>query len=443
MKPFPRTILASCLLSLATLAYSVNALAGACDLKPGQRPFISSKGAWDRVNSPSNISPNFNYVLSSLPMSGKLADEDTPWSETYWPASRGGIAIRWQDPKNNFGVTMPDKDAYLALTQAEKMRLTPNEQYDISRGDFSFTRTSNALRQVYSDTHKSYRSPTREELMRMSADEISRLSATEKFDIARGRYDYPFTKKILADNQPTAPDWYGICHGWTPAAYNHREPVANAVKNPDGLEVLFGSSDVKGLLSYYYTNTKQGGVYTSGRKCRDSKSALGSMLNSMNNSCTGLNAGSFHVITANMLGIQKKGFGMEIDPGHEIWNQPVYSFESKELSRTRQFRSDEVAPGTVERVIMETTVLYADDGEEYEIPQRMYPVVGTPEFAHEHKTYQYYLDLDANGRIIGGQWIVEGASCAKMPFPDFIWTKKQQPFVEEFEILNKIYKSAN
>lgn len=63
--------------------------------------------------------------------------------------------------------------------------------------------------------------------------------------------------------------------------------------------------------------------------------------------CADINAGSFHVIVANMLGTAKlvgyermnfalayfttQGFVGDRDRGVEVWNQPIYSFQTRLL----------------------------------------------------------------------------------------------------------------
>lgn len=376
-------------LILAAPLSSALANEAGCAVPPGVT-FKSGKGAWDRANNPRNLNNKYSLKLSSLPLAGKMSDDKMPWSETYWPSQKGGIAYRWQ------------------LDQSLSVYRTP---------------------------------PTREQLKRMSPNQIAQLSAAEKFDIARGRYDYPLVKEVAGMNKETAPDWYGICHGWTPAAYNHREPMPNTVKNPDGIEVAFGSSDVKGLLSYYYaTPTAKAPTRTVGRKCRDSKTSLGAFLNNANNGCEDVNAGAFHVILTNQIGLMNESFSVEIDPGHEIWNQPITAYESKVLAQSGP--NADAAPGAASRVLMETTMHYADDGDELttkQLMQRWHPTNGTPDHSTDSHTYRYWLDLDANGNILGGQWVIEGASCAKMPFPDFIWIKPAVAFTGDYELLNQLY----
>ena len=50
------------------------------------------------------------------------------------------------------------------------------------------------------------------------------------------------------------------------------------------------------------------------------------------------------------------------------------------------------------------------------------------------KTYKYRLELDKDGKIIGGAWI-------SVDRPDFIWKKNDPGFIGFFEDLSRIYKN--
>jgi hypothetical protein len=68
-----------------------------------------------------------------------------------------------------------------------------------------------------------------------------------------------------------------------------------------------------------------------------------------------------------------------------------------------------------------------------ESPQQWEPVLGTSAFGQDAKTYTYWLELDAGGNIIGGDWVSRLR-------PDFIWTTTRSRFLGEFEGLNQIYR---
>jgi hypothetical protein len=67
-------------------------------------------------------------------------------------------------------------------------------------------------------------------------------------------------------------------------------------------------------------------------------------------------------------------------------------------------------------------------------------VIGTPSQAHEHRDYEYILELDVNGNIIGGEWITETR-------PDMMWTKEKDVRFNDSKFplsgLNEIYRPVD
>src|SRR5689334_8290565 len=59
--------------------------------------------AWNEANNPARMNPNYIRKLSDLPLKGAVDQERLPWSDTYWPSKKGGLAWRWQsDQKAKF-----------------------------------------------------------------------------------------------------------------------------------------------------------------------------------------------------------------------------------------------------------------------------------------------------------------------------------------------------
>jgi hypothetical protein len=304
----------------------------------------SQASLWDGSNDPAIFDAHFNYHYSTLPKSGRLTTGVIPWSETFWSAKKGSINLRWNSPS---------QDAY------------------------------------------HYTPPTREEVAQMSRAELAQLSPSEKYDIYMGNYQYPIWSEVASSwANPRESDWAGMCDGWSAAAIQYKEPQAVDLKNKDGIVVPFGSSDVKGLMAFsasahFKVETKQVGARCF-KKPRHGRITA---------DCDDVNAGAMHVIFANMIGIQKRGFVMDRDPGPEIWNQPVLGFEFKEVGSTEN------------GVQMHGTVIYVD-----ELDNSMYdPVTGTKNAQETKLEMDYTLDLDDAGNIVGGDWM-EGSD-----HPDFLW----------------------
>lgn len=295
-------------------------------------------------NNPANFSNSYERELSALPQSGTVPTNRIPWSESFWPANEGGIAVRW-----NWGGASNFKK---------------NKLYSMN------------------------------ELLFMNEGFIARLSPAEKFDILMGRYDYPTVKGERARVSRLQADWHGICNGWTAASLNHEEPAAVTLVNADGIRVPFGSSDVKALLSYYYAVVESQSAGQIGSRCSVGIQA--------SKTCKDVNPGAFHIALANEIGMKRRGFAIEIDPTGQVWNQPMYAYSSRIVGEGSPSRRDRRRHNVDREVTVETTISYGDDGVDY---PRMYPTNGTSEHHTESKTYRYTLKLNYAGEIIGGEWL--------------------------------------
>jgi hypothetical protein len=343
---------------------------------------------FDLNNSPANL----NKVIGTsvimkfdvLPLSGKLNDDRLGWSETYWPSNKGGIAYRWNHPD-------PQPFKYHLNTLAE--------------------------------------------LKKMSQKEMSQLSPSELYDVALGDYNYTLTKNVLSKSSSQALWWEGICHGWSLAAANYPEPAPVVIRNKDGLRVPFGSSDVKGLLAMHDAYNYKGIYAQVGMRCsaigkvpgegddRDATTAppLPEIANSPD--CRDMNAGAFHVSVANMIGIHSRSFVADVDRYNDIWNQPVTSYSSV-IEGEEEVLPEHRAYGVERRIKVAMKFTYGEELKfwtpEFEAQGlknfvSKLPVTGTEHQEFRSKNYEYILELDFNGNVIGGDWLTETR-------PDFLWT---------------------
>lgn len=322
---------------------------------------------WDAQNNPEQLNPGttqFHYTLKSLPTGGQTANQ--PWSDTYWPSYQSGVAHRWMV-----------------------------EQQGGDPQDFKYP--------FY----------TLANLSAMTSDQISVLSPAEKLDIFNSRYDYPFVKSEWKRTRPDDPTWEGICHGWSPAALFYLQPDAVTLVNADNISVPFGSSDVKALLSYYVGqyDDKMTSQFI-GTRCNTDLDAHPDQANV--SSCADLNYGAYHVIFSNIVGSQSKGMVVDRERGIQVWNQPVYSFNSTVVYVDAAHAS------------VETVMTYAKETA---------PAWNKHDAYLYSETYDYTLELDGNGKITGG--VVAGFDRV-----DFAWNDNIDPFYGYFQKLGQIYSAS-
>jgi hypothetical protein len=312
---------------------------------------LNFHGPWDeQVSSPKIMGHYYTYIFSKLPHEGKVAASSKYWSGGYWALNQGNINYRWY-ARNKIGFN--------------------------------------------------HYSPSFNEAKLMTIPQLAELSPSEKYDLFIGRYDYPLRNEVAQYADPRADTWEGICHGWAPATMNHNEPLPKLLINPDGIEIPFGSTDIKALLSYYYANAHRApDTFQVGRRCfKNSK---------RDKDCDDdLNAGAFHVILTNRLGIQGKGFIADLYRLKEVWNHPVvgYSTQTRKISGP----SKNSATGTEQVISLRTKVTYVDEnGPDW------HPVIGTSKQELKNITYDYEVEINSDGEIIGGEWLSKNR-------PDFLW----------------------
>jgi hypothetical protein len=331
------------------------------------------KETWPAHSSPNIVSTQFVRRLEALPLSGENALPHTGWSDDYWGYQRGSINRRWN---------------------------TASEQ--------GFNLNSPSLAQAKT----------------MSESDLAQLAPTEKYDLWRGRYDYPTVRRVALKANPEAAEWTGICNGWSPASLNLKEPRPVTLTNPDGISIPFGSSDVKALLSYYYAHDVKAPTRQVGRRCTVERGF--SLL--ARNCGDDLNAGAFHIIMTNKLGLEQRGFIADVDRFKEVWNQPITAFTSVTTPTRRSTFG--AARGTVREVLVRTDLHYAR-----EINPQWEAVLGTIQQADEKLELEYTLELNERGEIVGGKWKSQAR-------PDFIWFRVEAPFVGDFAELGEIYQAA-
>jgi hypothetical protein len=313
-------------------------------------PLHFDEGWNPSISGPDIMNMNFEKNFTTLPLSGKVSGSEKYWSGDYWPLRNGNINYRWYS-QNKIGFNLI--------------------------------------------------SPGLERAKKMTIPQLAELSPSEKYDLLTGRYDYPLKNKVSEIANPSAEIWEGICHGWSPASMNHNEPTPKLLFNPDGIEVPFGSTDIKALLSYYYAHVHRAAdTHQMGSRCYEE--------NSRQTNCNNdLNAGAFHIVLANRIGFEKKGVIADMQRFKEVWNNPITSYQSRVLGSNRPRSTS--ASGTTQVFYLQTTVTYAAKG-----IHDWHPVNGTAKQTQRSQVFEYEIELSGDGTIIGGEWKSKSR-------PDFLW----------------------
>lgn len=215
--------------------------------------------------------------------------------------------------------------------------------------------------------------------------------------------------------------WKGHCNGFSAAAQRHAEPAKDVVRG----STTFTPKDIKALLAEIHMSAKF--YFLGGNRCElANSSALPLPTNRADllsmSDCEDVNPGTFHVAIANWIGLQKHSLIFDTSAKDQIWNYPHYKYESTSTTITaaeamRQITSVSKTPYTFNPSAVGfrsvSTKVYFTEAFGHEIMTS--EVMASMRF--QANTYTYILELDAAGKIIGGEWT--GDSIQK--HPDFVW----------------------
>jgi hypothetical protein len=309
--------------------------------------------------------------------------DPAPWSESYWPVHKGGMARRYNDSSFPESKVWADNYAhYLARSPGSQPlnQKSPAEKYDLLIGDHSYTLT----RSLWSEGN---------------------------------RYMQQYGK---------VPTWVGYCHGWAPASFMYFEPTkAVEVESPSGQTVRFTPTDVKALasLSWGEAPPPVGFIGDVCRKTDVKQDANGRILDPV---CFDVNPGAWHIGLVNQVGIQNRAMVMDSTFNREIWNFPINGYRYKYFNPQTLRESPRLAGAMIP-----LTQFTIDKFKKYRSPKAVY-VVGialdigysaeleptTAEGPRDVKKkvvrFLYDLELNADKEIIGGEWYSNH-------HPDFVW----------------------
>ncbi len=293
-----------------------------------------------------------------------MTPDKTPWANSFWPNIYGGIAFRWNENYNeepsfalyHYQVDEIDEEIEELEKSLFKEANSVQENKRIVSRMLELKKEKRALISKKSAQHQRYffdinRLNRASEAARLSQEQLDKLSPTEKYDIYKwmesGKDNsMTLTEDVLDHTNAYDAYWEGICHGWTSAALEFAEPEPQTITGR-GVTLNFGSSDLKGLLSYYHAaitknwiTNKKVATGRVGERCevafskhawfmRDGKEYYKTINNGrvytheVPADCVDTDPGAFHIVLANMIGIKNQGFSAEMVRDKEIWNQPV------------------------------------------------------------------------------------------------------------------------
>jgi len=296
--------------------------------------------------------------IGKLPDHGRVEAKHIPWVNHVWDSKKGGIAYRWSN------------------LQSEQASPTN-----------SFT----------------YRTFKRDELLKMKpearSDIIKNLSPAEKFDLLRGRYNYPLVQAERKRTYRLKDTQDNLVIGWAIAATHLQEPGAITRKNIDGIEVPFASSDIKALTSYFYSQKV-------GKKLETWKAGT----------AQSIDPATFHIILANMAGLYERPFIGDLTRGDLPDHRPIVGFDS-------DIRFESAGYYRV-RTTIEYSRIRAPQWQPFEFYN----------LDTDREVFEYTLEVNTKDEIVRGNWTSEVR-------PSFVWRSNLPALDLDFEALRDLYHS--
>lgn len=361
------------LLSLFSVACAITPSVDGDPHPPGS---AAEAERWSRADDPTRFTANLEERLDRLPVQGKASP--IPWTGTYWPAYRDSINFRWAGPRS--------------LSAAEK--------YALAFGAYGT-----------------------EELVSRTFGIDAQMNAPFCVDDSQcnrflhevcGRRTFQYVGRCT-------PFWSGICDGWASAAILFPEPTRPVLVNG----VTFSVQDIKALLSLVQTSAPRRGVSLMCTRSDD----LGGILydaagRPLAPECRDTNAGTYHILLANYLGLLGKSFVEDRTFDAQVWNQPLRSFQVLDQRAISAQEANSLIAGVgLQRYLFDPAAqrfAYVKSQVSF-VKEARADVDGNQSANIDNYTgydvYEYVLELDGTGRIIGGEW----AGASKRSHPDFLW----------------------
>lgn len=247
-----------------------------------------------------------------------------------------------------------------------------------------------------------------------------RKSPLEKFEAA-------FSRELAAANPDYKPgdlaelerarvkgvttNWFGICDGSSEASLNFSEP--QAVRSANGQ--IFYPYEIKALLSYFTAmSSEQRKMMFAGNRVAFSDPNFDGMGRGVDSRFRDINPGLFHLALANYVGLNHRGMVADTKPSNIVLNFPIKGYDvlvaapvtdPEKIAVYKRFNTSATA-----FVDMRTAVHYGESHRVLEtLPNKVDPTVTM--------TYDYRLELDGQGAVIGGEWLDR----SRADHPDFLW----------------------
>lgn len=389
--------------------------------------------AIDDANRASRLHPDLSkaaYTTYDASITGGETDWDV-FASYWWPQSKNGTAFRWQPGANQDYNNLSDRD-----------RLSPTEKYDLLF-------TPNQSKSVAAVEHCEYR-----DFVKNGADKckkIKRPAVTVAGPATKWELEQQGTYQTYDPES-----WWGHCNGW--ASYATAEPLGFPKRDVrvklDGGKIvectsateagcmLFKMADIEALMTEVYFSDQA--TFT-GRRCEQAPDDMERDEHGRptDPACRDMNPGSVHIALTGLLGKGAKNlvtgeankrpaFVIDHNYDFEIWNFPLVKFQIRSAKEITLAEANTLigATGSTYKfnaaakkfMAIRATYWMVSDG----VPANQLHLRADQRSISPHEVdLNYVLELDANGKILGGEWTKDPETTwgedSKKLHPDFLW----------------------
>jgi hypothetical protein len=271
----------------------------------------SSEQVWGERDDPSLFTADLEYGIDALPRTGEVSQ--IPWAGSYWPVYQDSINVKWDgadslSPAAKYGAAFGVEDAEDAVS------------------------ASNGID---------------------SANWRDSCTTSSQCDSAQGE---TCAMRDGEDSGYCIPTWWGICHAWAPASILEMEPVNPVTRNG----VTFEVNDIKALVSIAYNSTDTRFVSL---RCNETDALDEIEYDAYNRptdadeECRDTNAGTYHVLLTNYLGLMDQSFVEDRTFDSEVWNQPLRGYRVTEMEEVSAHDAlvllDVIEPSTISSTLQQ------------------------------------------------------------------------------------------
>ena len=345
------------------------------------------------IDNPNTYLNNIYEIDQQIPRQHRLPVQ--PWSDSYWPIYSGGLASRyadsdvqqsspqnWQEYADFSRITKPVED-YIGYAKRD---LSPAEKYDLLVGDNQFT------------------------------------LADKNWNVGQSYYD----------RNGSVERWMGYCHGWAAAAYTLSRPKKTVtVKDAAGENLIFYPADIKALGTLLWSSASFDMGFIGGR-CNTKNPQKDENGRTLDQNCFDNNPGSWHITILNQIGLNERSVVMDATYDYQVWNQPILSYNVTYFNPQTGYNYANLDDAIIDRAdyTSDKFVDYRSPSSSQFVGVKMnvqYIVETNPTHRNydssrydsiSQVSYYYDLELDRNGKIIGGEWYGN-------KHPDFLWAAKK------------------